>query len=335
MSLRNTTKMGCQAALAIFIAELICWYFQLERGYWTVLTAMALTTQTWGESIKRSFERVIMTILGGIFGTVLYFILPHNEALILCLLLFCVFFTVYLFQIYHLIAVFMMTGFVVFLFALIGDWNLILLRERILDTALGALIAIFVGCFFLPVKTNIIDLFVSHLEKIKALLGLVFKATPQTSQVAASQRLYADFQHIRKNALAIRYEVIFHRISRRDFHLLLTQTAFCTQYVVALIEAYRWLEVYLTPEDRNKILVAVDTTQFNLDILVKRLKNEPHVAMLPVVNLTELLTKAISQDPCRFASLESEALGFYNLMYFFTRLNTRLNDIYSLLSGVD
>lgn len=128
MQLRNTTKMAYQAALAIFIAELISWYFHMNRGYWVTLSAMALTTQT------------------------------------------------------------------------------------------------------------------------------------------SYQTLYSDFQAIRKNALSINYEILFHS------------------------------------------------------------------PLLAAANVTELLSKAIDQEPTRFATLESEALGFFNLMYFFTRLNTRLNDIYFLLS---
>lgn len=65
--------MAWQAAIAISIAECISLAFNLERGYWTTLTAMVLTTQTFGESVKRSLERVSMTILGGLSGTVLYF----------------------------------------------------------------------------------------------------------------------------------------------------------------------------------------------------------------------------------------------------------------------
>ena len=99
MKIRATTKRAFQAATAIFIAEVISWHFQLERGYWVTLTAMALTMQTWGESLMRSFERVSMTILGGLVGTALYFIVPRNDVILVSCLLFFVFFTVYIQQI--------------------------------------------------------------------------------------------------------------------------------------------------------------------------------------------------------------------------------------------
>ncbi len=72
-------KWPFKAAIAIALAELInmCLYF--DRGYWIVLTAMVLTTQTWGESVKRALERVGMTILGGATGTALYFSIPEQH----------------------------------------------------------------------------------------------------------------------------------------------------------------------------------------------------------------------------------------------------------------
>lgn len=331
MALRNTTQMAIQAAIAITIAEIVSYSFELERGYWVTLAAMALTTLTWGDSIKRSLERVSMTILGGGCGTLLYWIVPANQYLILGLLLLFVFFTVFFFQIYHLVAMFALTGFVVFLFALFGDWNLYLLRDRILDTALGAGIAVLVGRFFLLRKTDMVELFVAHIEKIQASLTIAFQSHVPAKEVVNTQHLYTNFQIIRKNAINISYEILFQRINSRDFRLLLTQSAFCTQYVISLIDIYNWVSPHLTHADRHSVDIALKTTQHNLSVLKMHLRKEPHEPMMLVVNLNELLIKAIKLQPARFATLDSEALGFYNLMYFFARLNTRLHEIHLLL----
>jgi len=330
MYLRNTTRMAWQAAIAISLAEMVSYIFQLERGYWVTLAAMALTTLTWGDSLKRSLERVSMTIIGGFFGTLLYWLIPENQYLILGLLLLFVFFTVYLFQIYHLLAMFALTGFVVFLFALFGEWNLLLLRDRILDTALGAVIALLVGRFFLTSKVDIVELFVAHIDKIQAILTLTFEPL-HTTEIISTQHLYSNFQMIRKNAVTIRYEMIFQHINSRDFRLLLTQSAFCTQYVISLVDIYTWVKPHLTAAEKKDVDLAFKTTLHNLTVLERHLRKEAHDPAMRVVNLNELLIKAIKSEPQRFASLNSEALGFYNVMYFFARLNTRLNEIHFLL----
>ena len=78
--------------------------------------------------------------------------------------------------------------------------------------------------------------------------------------------------------------------------------------------------------------MAVKTTRYNIDALIQHFQNKKLTAMLPVTRVTELVNQAIAEDSARFASLDSEALGFFNLMYFFARLNTCLNDINLTLS---
>ncbi|AHE68168.1 FUSC family protein [Legionella oakridgensis] len=331
MKLRNTTKMAIQAAIAIAIAELISEHFAFERGYWITLTAMALTAQTWGESVKRSVERVGMTALGGCVGTVLYFLLPGDKTIIMIFLLIFVFFTIYLMKIQHLIAMFFLTCFVVFLFALIGNWNLLLLQARIIDTALGAGIALTVGCFLFPVKTNVADLFIGYLQKMNALLKMVIK-TKQARTYVSSHVLSMDFQDIKKNALSIRYELLFHRLSGQDFFTVLNRIEQCSLYMSNLIESYQWLLPHLNQDDIRLIETAANTTKHNIKVLILQLQKEGNSTMLPAANVSSLLAKAITKHPERFASLESDTHGFYSLMYFFTQLNENLNEVSVVLA---
>lgn len=332
MQLRETTKRAFQSATAILIAELLGICFHFERGYWITLTAMALTMQTWGESVKRSFERVIMTIIGGIVGTLLYFIVPEDTTTALVLLLVFVFFTVYMLQIYYLVSVFFLTCFVVFLFALLGDWTVSILLDRILETFLGAVIALGVGYCFFPAKTNVANLFIDFWEKINATITLIFEGKPCVARPASIQYLAVECQKIRKEALAIRYELLFHRMSRRDFYIILNQTTLCTQYVINLIDAWHWLAPHLSKKDQADVALAVKTTQYNIHTLIKHFQSNKSTAMLPVTRVTALVHQAIADDAARFASLESEALGFFNLMYFFARLNTGLHEVNATLA---
>ncbi len=324
--------MAFQAGIAIAIAELVSLYFKFDRGYWVTLTAMTLTTQTWGENVKRSFERVGMTILGGVAGTALYFLLPSDDPLVLIGILLCfVFLTVYMLKIYHLISVFFLTCFVVFLFALIRHWDWQMLRIRIYDTALGALIALTVGAFFFSLKTNIDELFVGYLQKMRAVLASIFTVQNQMRTAVNGQHLLADFRKIRKDALSIRYELLFHRMSSQEFNRLLNQLGMSTRYVVNLTESYHWLLPHMSKDDSQMIAMAAKATVHNIEILIMLIEEKHHTAMLPATNVSDLIAKAIAGDPGRFATLESDALGFFNLMYFFTRLNACLNEVYSIM----
>jgi hypothetical protein len=332
MKLRRTTKMAYQAALAIALAEWVSMHFYLERGYWIVLTAMVLTTQTWGESVKRALERVGMTVLGGAVGTALYFSIPNHESkTLVILMLISVFFTIYMARIQYLISMFFTTFFVVFLFALVGDWDLMLLRARIIDTALGAVIALAVSGVFFSLKTNIAEVFIGYLQKINALMTNSFNVKGQPKTLISGHALLADFQNIKKNALSIRYELLFHRLNPRDFNALLNQVEVCTQFVVSLIEAYQWLIPHLTEEENKIIAVAVKTTRRNINFIINRLQKNKKAKMLSSANLKKLIQEEIAGDPSRFATLESDALGFFNLIYFFRRLNMHLTEVYCIV----
>lgn len=333
ITLRNTTKTAIQAALAITIAESISLYFQLERGYWISLTAMALIAQTWKESVKRSFERVGMTILGGFLGTILYFLLPNAQPICLfALLLFFVFFAVYMLKIYHLISVFFLTCFVVFLFALLGNWNFNMLKLRIIDTLLGASIALMVGFVIFPIKTNLIQMLSEYLKKMKALCTTIFQ-NKTVQHRFSPELLLVDVQKIKNDALTIRYELLFHELNTQDFYKVVNAIAASTQYLIYLWEGYEWLSPHLTLSEHQLIRNAASTSEHNIQVLIEQIQNNTPLQMIPAENVEELLRMAIAEEPTRFAALESDALGFYSLLYFFAHLNVALNRVSQVLSS--
>lgn len=327
MKLKSTTKMAIQAALAIAIAEVVSALLSLERGYWIPLTAMALTMQTWGESIKRALERVSMTIIGGLVGTGLYFLLPANQWLIITLLLIFVFLTLYLLPIVYLAAVFFLTCFVVFLFALIGEWTVTILMARIVETILGAGIALMVGAGFFPLRTNINHLLIQFCEKIYQQIDQIFTQEPGLHR----QTLQHECQQLRKAALAVRYELLFHRISQQEFYALLNQALLCAQYVIHLQDAYHLLVPQLSKKDLVDIRIMRQTTRYNIKVLIQFLRTEQPVKMLAITRASELLEHAIERQPARFMHLDHEGFGFFNLMYFFARLNSGLHAIQQIL----
>jgi hypothetical protein len=331
MELRNTTKMALQAALAIGVAECLSLFLFTDKGYWITLSAMALTTQTWGESVKRSFERVGMTILGGIAGTALYFYLPDNYNLVLGFLLLFIFFTTYMMPIYHLVAVFFLTCFVVFLFALIGHWDWLLLKTRVIDTIVGAGVALFVGSFFFPLRRNVSCMFVLYLQKMKASLDATIHPSEIRSPIS-NQQLAVDFQEIKHDAMAIRYQLLFHRLNAQQFNALLQYVGFCVHFTINIIESYKWLSCRLCDEEIPMVKKAVETTEHNIQALVDLLEKKPCAQLLPVTNVSDLLQHEINRCPKRFSSLESDALGFFSLMYFFTQLNINLNHAFDMLN---
>lgn len=333
IQLKDTTKMGIQAAISIAIAEFINLYFNFERGYWIALTAMALTTQTWGESLKRSLERIGMTILGGVLGTALYFFLPEDSSIYITVLLVFVFFAVYIAKSNHLIFVFFLTCFIVFMFALGGNWNLVLLRLRIIDTVLGAIIAIVVGFIFFPLKRDVNSLLAAYFQKMQTILGSIFNCPSPKRTRLASEYLSVDLQKLKKEALGIRLELLFHRLSAANFNRLLNYMESATKYMGTLVASYRLLYQHLNSEEREMLSQAYSVTRDNIDAIVGHLNNNPHKLTPSIIQFSDLIVKVVEKNPQHFAKLDGNAFGFYSLMHFFTKLNADLNSIDVLLHG--
>ncbi len=147
-------RLAIQAASAMAIALSIQHFYHFERSYWSVFTCMILFSQTLGSSVKRSLERVLMTILGGSLATVLYLILPSEQFPLIIILLCSVFFQVCFLQKFYLGSAFCASVFIVFFFALVQTWSVHLLLVRILETLLGASITLVCSFFILPIKTE-------------------------------------------------------------------------------------------------------------------------------------------------------------------------------------
>jgi hypothetical protein len=194
------------------------------------------------------------------------------------------------------------------------------------------MIALSVSRCFFPARTNITDVFIDFWKRIQASMTLAFEEKSNVQCAGSIQSLSAECQDIRKKALAIRYELLFHQISQRNLFVLLNKTTLCTQYVIHLIDAWNWLAPHLSPQEKTGMETAFKTTQYNMEALIRHLQTRQMTSMLPVTRVTDLINKTINACPGRFASLDSDALGYYSLMYFFARLNACLHEVNSILN---
>lgn len=151
MRISVEAKLGMRAALAVIIALCICHIFGLQRAYWAVLTALALITQSWGESIQKAYTRFGMTIAGCVVGYAVFLLAGHPQWLVLSCLLIGIFGMAYFFVVSYAWAMFFLGLIVVGVFMYLGLWSLELLWERIYETAIGCIVASVVTGLFMPV----------------------------------------------------------------------------------------------------------------------------------------------------------------------------------------
>jgi len=125
-------------------------FYTGQYSYWILLTILVILKPAFSQTKKRNYERIVGTVAGGLLGVlILYFVKDLNLKFWLLLILMIL--TYSFARIKYVVSVFFMTPFILLMFDFIGQNNEILLfKERILDTLIGAGIASLASYFIFP-----------------------------------------------------------------------------------------------------------------------------------------------------------------------------------------
>ena len=140
-SLRITTTL----LLGLILGKVL----PFENVYWILLTIVVIMRPGYGLTKQRTFNRFIGTLIGAILGFAILSIEPSQPILVVLTILFMILGLTYNPSNYKIGSTFI-TIYVLFLFAIIhpNDGNIII--YRVLDTFVGAVLAILANHFFWP-----------------------------------------------------------------------------------------------------------------------------------------------------------------------------------------
>ena len=140
--MQETTRTAWRAAVAATLAIAGTSMVTAQRPYWTILIAVAVLNDTWGSSLRKTWQRVGMTGAGCVAGWALHFVSEGRVALERGLLLVAIFFAAFFRKSSYPWMTFFITVYVAFLFTVLGQWSATLMLVRLEDTVLGGLIAV-------------------------------------------------------------------------------------------------------------------------------------------------------------------------------------------------
>ena len=142
---RHGLRFGAASAVAVSNYTL----FALPIGYWITLTVSVILRPSAGESLARTSQRVLGTVLGGILAIVLATLFPHPLMIVLLLVPLTVVMMAVLPMNYGLFVFFLTPWIVLYKdIAQPGDWSLAL--WRIANTLIGAGLALVAIHLVLP-----------------------------------------------------------------------------------------------------------------------------------------------------------------------------------------
>jgi uncharacterized membrane protein (TIGR01666 family) len=120
-----------------------------HHSYWVLLTIIVILKPAFSLTKQRNYQRLIGTIAGGAIGILILIFLPNKTVQFILLLIFMI--CSYSFQRRnYVVSVLFMTPFVLILFNFLGDGNLNIAEERIIDTLVGSAIAFAASYLIFP-----------------------------------------------------------------------------------------------------------------------------------------------------------------------------------------
>lgn len=170
--LKPSTKKAYQALIAGTLAIIIGYIISPIQPYWVILTTffVLLGTESIGRTYLKGFQRSVGTIFGAIIGFGLAKLVSGYTEVEVVLIFIVVFLAFYFFTVSYTLMSLFITMLIAFMYdLLLGGVSYVLLGARVLDTVVGAAIALGVSAVVFPKKTRdkVSDYLVEYLTELQ------------------------------------------------------------------------------------------------------------------------------------------------------------------------
>jgi len=150
----NWLRRAVQAALSTGLALWVGSFVSASYQYWAALPAFQVLGGTDGETFVKAMQRIVGTVAGAAVGFGLAIAVGSQVAVLLPVLGLCVFASTYFRPVSAPLATFWQTMMFAQLYELLGKLDTETIELRILETVIGAVIALAVAALIWPTRTR-------------------------------------------------------------------------------------------------------------------------------------------------------------------------------------
>lgn len=170
---RHSLRISAAALFAYIIAQ----FLPVSHSYWILLTVIVILKPGYGLTRTRNFERLMGTIIGAALGALVLYLVKDRTAIVL-MLTFSMICAYSFMRKTYIVSVVFMTLYLLLMFHLLDpkDFKSIL-TDRIIDTAIGSVIALLFGYILAPVWEH---------EQVNIYMSQVLKDIQRYYQLIAS-----------------------------------------------------------------------------------------------------------------------------------------------------
>ena len=278
MQIAISTKNALQASLAVFLTLVLYRVFNLTFAYWATLTTFLLISQTFGDSIKKSVERVAMTAFGCFIGYFIYFGIKDSFLACIILIVVAVAFINYYLLVANAVANFIIALFVVFIFTAFGRWDATIFEARVVETAIGAGVAILSVAIVFPISTKktIMSEFSDFTTQLQQTSDDCFTVLFESTASPEPSPIVKTFDALQTKVHNLRNEQLFSIYSGSEFNYLLTELQSLAASITQAFEIAKDIKAHVSFTSlKPEFLEMKKFLNNNLETLKCQLSNTP------------------------------------------------------------
>ncbi len=273
-------RHSLRLAILMIAGILIGHFFHLQNSYWILLTIVVIMRPNYGLTKERSKQRIIGTIVGGLLALGIVLLIKNPWVYIVCGVLSLVLAFSMLQKNYVGAAIFI-TLMVVFVYALIQPNTINVIQFRVIDTIIGAILAILGNKFILPAW--------EHLEIENTIANAIEKNIAYLQEIDAyyhnKEKLSNSYKLARKEAfLAMgNLSAAFQRTSQepksnqRQYSSLYRYTVLNYTFLTSLASLGTFIRTHKTTEASVYFETYVSYILKNLKLAMKKLNQHVKV----------------------------------------------------------
>jgi uncharacterized membrane protein YccC len=148
---RLAVQAGISTGLALLLGSLV----STSHQYWAAMPAFAVLSGSDGETRTKAVQRVVATLAGATVAFGLAILAGHSPAVAFPLLIGSAFFIAFLRPIASVWTVFWQTMLLATMYDVLGTLSVETIQVRVVETAIGAIVAVVVSAVILPTRTRV------------------------------------------------------------------------------------------------------------------------------------------------------------------------------------
>jgi uncharacterized membrane protein (TIGR01666 family) len=146
----NTFRHAIRVSIATTIGFFASWFFPVGHGYWILLTIIVILKPTYSLTKKRNYDRLLGTIAGAGIGILILYLVKDRDVIFGFMIVLMVLAYSFM-RTKYIVFVMLMTPYILILFFLLNSHHFsTVIGDRLVDTAIGSVIAFLANIFIAP-----------------------------------------------------------------------------------------------------------------------------------------------------------------------------------------